>query len=651
MSNPIFTLTSTNPFGLNDVGQLARPTFVDIDGDGKLDALIGNYLGDTLFYKNTGTVNSPAFAAASTNPFGLSNVGPAARPSFVDIDDDGDLDAFVGNSLGNTQFFENTGTAIAPAFAAASTNPFGLSDVGLAATPTFGDIDGDGDLDAFIGEAYGDTFYFENTGTANAPAFAAASTNPFGLNNVGLAASTTLVDIDNDGDLDALIGKSTGDTLFFENTGTTNAPAFAAASTNPFGLSNVALAASPSFADLDGDGDLDAFVGNAYGNTLFFLNDGLVLFSTAGDDTLTGTSSLNDTASYINATSAVTVSLEVTTPQNTGHGTDTLTLIENLIGSDFNDNLKGKSGANQLEGGAGNDRLDGRGGPDVMIGGLGNDIYAVNNTGDIVTENPGEGTDKINSRVTYTLPDNVENLTLKGTAAIDGTGNDLNNKLVGNSVGNQLNGDGGNDRIDGKAGADTMTGGLGDDTYIVDNVGDIVIENASEGRDTIKSIVTYTLPNNVEKLTLTGGSPIEGTGNSANNSLIGNSANNLLSGGSGNDRLDGKGGNNVLVGGAGKDIFKLTTAGSVDNIFDFVVADDTIQLENAIFSALSSTGTLSAGMFIIGSAALDANDHIIYDDVAGELLYDADGSGVAPAIQIADITGGLAMTNADFVVI
>ena len=98
MSNPVFTLTAINPFGLNDVGILATPAFVDIDADGDFDAFVGEAFGNMLFYRNTGTTSHPTYATAITNPFGLSNAGFYIDFSFVDIDNDGDLDAFIGNS-------------------------------------------------------------------------------------------------------------------------------------------------------------------------------------------------------------------------------------------------------------------------------------------------------------------------------------------------------------------------------------------------------------------------------------------------------------------------------------------------------------------------------------------------------------------------
>jgi hypothetical protein len=266
---PIFV----SPLPLRDVGYDATPAFVDVDGDGDLDAFVGEANGSSIFSENTGTANAHAFAAPSTNPFGLTDVGSRAAPAFADIDDDGDADIFIGEFGGNTVFRWNTGSAAAPAFAAPSTNPFGLADVGTRATPAFADVDGDGDLDAFVGASAGDTLFFQNTGSPAAPAFAAPSTNPFGLADAGAAAAPAFADVDGDGDLDAFVGANFSGTLFFRNTGTASTPAFAAASTNPFGLTRFDYPA-PAFADIDADGDLDAFFGETGGATFLFANTG-----------------------------------------------------------------------------------------------------------------------------------------------------------------------------------------------------------------------------------------------------------------------------------------------------------------------------------------------------------------------------------------
>ncbi|WP_246195020.1 FG-GAP-like repeat-containing protein [Allochromatium palmeri] len=216
-----------------------------------------------MYFENTGSASSAAFATAQTNPFGLSDVGQYVVPTFADLDGDGDLDALIGEGYGNTLYFENTGSASSAAFATAQTNPFGLSDVGFSAAPTLADLDADGDLDALIGNSDGNTLYFENTGSASSAAFATAQANPFGLSNVGSLAKPTFADLDGDGDLDALIGEWYGQTLYFENTGSATSAAFATAQINPFGLSDVGQSAAPTLADLDGDGDLDALVGNS----------------------------------------------------------------------------------------------------------------------------------------------------------------------------------------------------------------------------------------------------------------------------------------------------------------------------------------------------------------------------------------------------
>lgn len=290
-----------------------------------------------------------------------------------------------------------------------------------------------------------------------------------------------------------------------------------------------------------------------------------MLFSSPGNDILAGTSSDNDTVSYANSTAGVTVSLAITTQQNTiGAGRDTIKDIENLIGSNFNDILKGNAKTNTLDGGAGNDTLNGGPEADILIGGLGNDIFVIDNANGIVIENSNEGVDIVRSSVSYILPANVENLNLIGTSVIDGTGNDLANVITGTT---------GDNILDGSIGADTLRGLAGNDTYFVDNVGDIVTEPSNGGIDTVNSSVTFTLKGNVENLTLIGADAINGTGNSLDNDITGNSNNNTLSGLSGNDSLFGLDGNDSLNGGNGNDTLD---GGSGNDTLSGANGDDTL---------------------------------------------------------------------------
>ena len=269
----------------------------------------------------------------------------------------------------------------------------------------------------------------------------------------------------------------------------------------------------------------------------------------------------------------------------------------------------GNASSNHLIGNSGANLLDGKTGADTMAGDAGNDVYVVDQPGDVVTEAKNEGFDTVFSSVTYGLGLNVENLVLTGSAAIDGTGNDLNNTLTGNSAANVLMGLAGNDtyvisagdtvvesanngtdtvvsslthtlaanvenltlvgfnRISGTGNSldnvlngllnlagNTLSGGAGNDIYIM-GAGDTVVEATGGGTDTIQTSMSYTLGANMENLALDGTGAINGTGNGLNNTLTGNSANNVLSGAGGNDMLRGSRGNDTLTGGSGNDTY------------------------------------------------------------------------------------------------
>ena len=185
------------------------------------------------------------------------------------------------------------------------------------------------------------------------------------------------------------------------------------------------------------------------------------------------------------------------------------------------------------------------------------------------------------SAVTWTIGATLENLTLSGSAAINGTGNSAANVITGNSAANRLTGGAGDDRLNGGSGNDTLIGGTGNDTYVVNVATDVVTEAASAGTDTVISAVTWTLGSTLENLTLSGSAAINGSGNSAANMITGNAAANTLSGSGGNDTLTGGAGADLLTGGSGADVFALNSKVGSDRVSDFASGSDDLRISMA----------------------------------------------------------------------
>lgn len=299
--------------------------------------------------------------------------------------------------------------------------------------------------------------------------------------------------------------------------------------------------------------------------------------------------------------------------------------------------ITGNSGRNGLVGGDGNDTLNGGSNLDTMTGGNGDDLYYVDAIGDSVIEVDAAGTDTVRAYISYTLSDHVENLILSGATDIDGNGNALANVITGNSGKNALIGGDGNDTLNGGQNLDTMTGGNGDDLYYVDNLGDSVVEADAGGIDTVRASVTYSLSDTIENLVLTGGNPVNGTGNDLANSLTGNSGNNILTGGGGNDSLNGSLGNDTLIGGAGDDKYYVdsnhdriteTNDGGIDIVYvtaNYSMDDYVENLTINTASGVTAYGN-SLGNVMTGGAGSDA-------------LYGADGNDT--------LSGGLSNDTLD----
>ena len=348
----------------------------------------------------------------------------------------------------------------------------------------------------------------------------------------------------------------------------------------------------PPSSDINGTAGNDTLEGGAADDRLFGNDGNDRLRGKAGADRLDGGNGV-DVADYAASAAGVIVNLATGEASNGDAAGDVLVSVENIDGSALADTLTGNASANRLAGGAGDDILDGGAGSDTLVGGAGDDFLHVDSSGDVVTENSGEGTDTIVASVGWTLGANLENLTLSGSAAINGTGNALANSLVGNGAANILDGAAGDDLVQGLAG---------------------------------------------------------------NDSLYGQAGNDRLEGGDGTDLLIGGSGRDILVGGAGADRFDLDAAGdsmvgSGDQILDFGLGD---RIDLSTIDAKAGTKKNDAFQFIGEAAFTGAAGQLRYEvvDLAGtagdytKILGDLNGDRVADfEIILVGNTGPLHSTD------
>ena len=278
---PVLELTAgANPLAGLEVGSgVTAPALADLDADGDLDLVSGEALNQFFYFENTGSAATPRFAqrTGAANPFdGLSVQHFYSSPTFGDLDGDGDLDLVSGNRYGFLLYFENTGTAAEPGFEARTgvQNPLdGQSIATGSSMPSLTDLDADGDFDLVSGSYFGDFAYFENTGSPANAAFAprTGAQSPLDGLRVTYYSQPAFGDVDGDGDLDLFGGSYFLSTTYFENTGSATSPGFVERPDQYESLDYPNFVSRPALGDLDGDADLDIVAGYGASFRTFYL--------------------------------------------------------------------------------------------------------------------------------------------------------------------------------------------------------------------------------------------------------------------------------------------------------------------------------------------------------------------------------------------
>ncbi|GEM_PF-5033993 len=645
-------------FKMGSYSNLSTLIGADINSDGLIDLVIADDYKDTISV----LINT---SASGTISFEQTDLIVGEKPIAIvatDVAGDSQLDLIVANQDSDTvSVLINTSSGGMSSFAqltyAAGDTPSGV---------TTADVDGNGRADIIITNKNSDTVsVLKNTAAIGAVGFA----DKIDFITGDYPSDVTSADVNDDGKADLIVANYYDDTvsvLLNTGVGVVNANHAPTAANHSFALientSKTLNLEDFGFSDEDQLDTLQSITVIKLPTNGYLTLDGKTVMRNqiitatdiaAGGLVFTATTvgdanvdfKVSDGAALSVAAYTLTFAVDLAPADLEQTGTSRSDILKGTAGNDRlfglagNDQLKGLAGTDSLDGGVGNDKLDGGTGADSMNGGTGNDSYYVDNAGDLVVENKGGGTDTVYSALSnYTLTAEIENGSITHTGKANLTGNALNNTLFA-GVGDNV--------IDGGAGIDIVSYANANKAVAINLALAATVIQVTGGSGNDKLI-------NIENL----------TGSKFADKLTGSSLANVMNGGAGNDTVSGDAGNDVLIGGAGhdnltggigRDVFRFDSllTSNIDQIADFSVADDTIELENAVFKKLLTLGTLNANNFVANTAgvAKDANDFIVCDTDNGALFYDADGSGSGAAVQFAVIGVKSTLTAADFVVV